>query len=88
MDWVLVWPWVDGLGTHEALGRNLVPRRKLAVAIKNKVTFCRSEQSYLEKGKKNLTFLYCFTPQCKLSLLVKEIFCTVSGDDSFSTFCC
>lgn len=52
MDWVLVWPWVDGLDTHEALGRNLVPRRKLAVAIKNKVTFCRSEQSYLEKGKK------------------------------------
>lgn len=47
-----MWPWVDGLDTHEALGRNLVPRRKLSVAIKNKVTFCRSEQSYLEKGKK------------------------------------
>lgn len=49
MDRVLVWPRVDELDAHEALGRNLVPRRKLAVAIKNKVTFCRSEQSYLEK---------------------------------------
>lgn len=66
MDWVLVWPRVDRLDAHEALGRNLVPCRKLAVAIKSKVTFCRSEQSYLEKGKEkktHLTFLYCFTPQ-------------------------
>lgn len=56
---VLVWPRVDGLDTHEALGRNQVPCRKLSVAIKNKVTFCRSEQSYLEKGKKKTILHFC-----------------------------